>query len=246
MKRYGLIGGSLKHSFSQQYFTAKFAAEHIDAQYDLFELKRIEDFSELCKTHPDLHGLNVTFPYKKAIIPYLDSCDAAAKTIGAVNVIHFKDGQTIGYNTDHIAFSSSLGPFLAHGMERALILGTGGAAHAAAYALRKFGIEVRFVSRKPTREDQLGYDQINEHVMRAFRIIVNATPLGTYPNLDEKPPLPYAQVSPEHLLYDMVYNPAETAFIKEGKKQGAITTNGLTMLHLQAERSWEIWQNAGE
>jgi shikimate dehydrogenase len=245
MKHYGLIGKTLHHSFSKQYFTSKFKKEGIDAVYDLFELQHIEDFPDLLRKHPDLLGLNVTIPYKQAIIPYLDHCDDAAREIGAVNTILLDSDGLSGYNTDHQAFLKSLRPFLAHGMERALVLGTGGAARAVAYAFRQLGIDVVFVSRNPSGEDQLGYEDLNVHVMRAFRVIVNATPVGTFPNIDERPPLPYEHISPEHLLYDLVYNPAETAFLKAGKEKGAITTNGLTMLHLQAEGSWDIWQKQG-
>ncbi len=246
MKRFGLIGKTLKHSFSQQYFTEKFEALGIDAVYENFELPNIDGFTNLIADNPDLSGLNVTIPYKTKIIPFLDGVAPLAREIGAINTVAFENGKTIGYNTDAIGFKKSIKPFLAHGMERALILGTGGASRAVHSVLSELGLDVLFVSRNPTGQQQIAYSDINENALKAFRLIVNTTPLGMYPNTESSPPIPYAYLSDQHLLYDLVYNPAETKFLKSGKKAGAETVNGLAMLHLQAEASWEIWTSQSE
>lgn len=243
MKQYGLIGKTLSHSFSKKYFEEKFKRENINAVYENFELNDISQVEGLFSIHSNLCGLNVTIPYKEQIIPYLDEVDEQARKIGAVNTIYIDKeiGKMKGYNTDVYGFKQSLKPFLENQHQRALILGTGGASKAVAYVLNELGITTAFVSRTPQLENQLSYDELNENILASFLLIVNTTPLGTFPNIDEKPTINYDAITPNHLLYDLVYNPAETAFLKEGKKRGALTINGEQMLQLQAEKAWEIW-----
>lgn len=243
MKQYGLIGKTLSHSFSKKYFEEKFKRENINAVYENFELNDISQVEGLFSIHSNLCGLNVTIPYKEQIIPYLDEVDEQAQKIGAVNTIYIDKeiGKMEGYNTDVYGFKQSLKPFLENQHQRALILGTGGASKAVAYVLNELGITTAFVSRTPQLENQLSYDELNENILASFLLIVNTTPLGTFPNVDEKPIINYDAITPNHLLYDLVYNPAETAFLKEGKKRGALTINGEQMLQLQAEKAWEIW-----
>ena len=243
MKQYGLIGKTLSHSFSKKYFEEKFKRENINAVYENFELNDISQVEGLFSIHSNLCGLNVTIPYKEQIIPYLDEIDEQAQKIGAVNTIYIDKeiGKMKGYNTDVYGFKQSLKPFLENQHQRALILGTGGASKAVAYVLNELGITTAFVSRTPQSENQLSYDELNENILASFLLIVNTTPLGTFPNVDEKPTINYDAITPNHLLYDLVYNPAETAFLKEGKKRGALTINGEQMLQLQAEKAWEIW-----
>ena len=243
MKQYGLIGKTLSHSFSKKYFEEKFKRENINAVYENFELNDISQVEGLFSIHSNLCGLNVTIPYKEQIIPYLDEVDEQARKIGAVNTIYIDKeiGKMKGYNTDVYGFKQSLKPFLENQHQRALILGTGGASKAVAYVLNELGITTAFVSRTPQLENQLSYDELNENILASFLLIVNTTPLGTFPNVDEKPTINYDAITPNHLLYDLVYNPAETAFLKEGKKRGALTINGEQMLQLQAEKAWEIW-----
>lgn len=243
MKQYGLIGKTLSHSFSKKYFEEKFKRENINAVYENFELNDISQVEGLFSIHSNLCGLNVTIPYKEQIIPYLDEVDEQARKIGAVNTIYIdkETGKKKGYNTDVYGFKQSLKPFLENQHQRALILGTGGASKAVAYVLNELGITTAFVSRTPQLENQLSYDELNENILASFLLIVNTTPLGTFPNVDEKPTINYDAITPNHLLYDLVYNPAETAFLKEGKKRGALTINGEQMLQLQAEKAWEIW-----
>lgn len=243
MKQYGLIGKTLSHSFSKKYFEEKFKRENINAVYENFELNDISQVEGLFSIHSNLCGLNVTIPYKEQIIPYLDEIDEQAQKIGAVNTIYIdkETGKMKGYNTDVYGFKQSLKPFLENQHQRALILGTGGASKAVDYVLNELGITTAFVSRTPQLENQLSYDELNENILASFLLIVNTTPLGTFPNVDEKPTINYDAITPNHLLYDLVYNPAETAFLKEGKKRGALTINGEQMLQLQAEKAWEIW-----
>ncbi len=244
MNRYGLIGKSLGHSFSKAYFTQKFQAAGIDSSYENFELSDISELTSLIASNPNLSGLNVTIPFKEVVMASLHDVDAEAAAVGAVNTLVIKAGKIKGYNTDVWGFRESLKPFLAHGMERALILGTGGASRAVAYALRQLGIEILFVSRNPQTDNEIKYDVLNEQAMKNFRLVINTTPLGMYPDTASCPPLPYQYLRANHLLYDLVYNPQETTFIKMGKKMGAATTNGLAMLRLQADKSWEIWNQA--
>lgn len=242
---FGLIGANLTHSFSKAYFEKKFAELELHGYcYENFELQNIRDFPALIKNNTPLIGLNVTLPYKELILPYLDDLSNEAKAIGAVNCIKVSGGKTFGYNTDVYGFSQSIKPFLDLNHQRALILGTGGSSKAVAYALKKIGVEVMFVSSSASKKNEkvLLYGELNELVLRSHKLIVNCTPLGMYPNVDTFPPLPYEYFSAEHLAYDLIYNPEETLFLKKAAEQGAIVVNGLSMLKLQAEKSWEIWK----
>jgi shikimate dehydrogenase len=241
----GLIGNTLSHSFSKTYFEEKFKKLELPSRsYSLFELDDISDFTELLKKNPEIKGLNVTIPYKEAIIPFLDELDEEAKEIGAVNTIKIsiKDGKQYlkGYNTDVFGFRNSIKPFLLNTHERALILGTGGASKAIDYVLKNLGIQTLFVSRNPI-EGQISYTDINEYVMKCHKLIVNCTPLGTAPNVAEKPNIPYKLINDSHTLMDLVYNPEKTEFMKLGKAEGAVVLNGLSMLQQQADRAWEIF-----
>ena len=243
MRRFGLIGFPLGHSFSKKYFTEKFLLEGIDARYDLYELKSLDEFAEL-KVSENLCGLNVTIPYKQQIIPFLDEMDETAAEIGAVNVIKFiRDGNDLklkGYNSDAIGFLQSIRPNLKPHHNKALILGTGGASRAFDYTLRKLGIETTFVSRTP-RDGQLSYSDLSETVLKEYPIILNASPVGTFPDVERCPDIPYQYLTSRHLLFDAVYNPAETLFLQKGKAQGATVLNGEGMLTGQAEAAWKIW-----
>lgn len=243
MRQFGLIGFPLGHSFSKKYFTEKFEREGIDSRYDLFELENISEFTAL-KENPNLCGLNVTIPYKEKVISYLDELDDTAAKIGAVNVIKFthSNGKLIlkGYNSDAIGFENSIKPLLQSFHKKALILGTGGASKAIDYSLRKLGIETLFVSRS-AKPNFLTYDQLNEETLNKYLIIVNASPVGTFPHSDECPNIPYQFLTDKHLLFDVVYNPAETLFLKKGKEHGAQGLNGESMLIEQAIAAWEIW-----
>ncbi len=241
MKQFGLIGYPLSHSFSKGYFAEKFQKENIvDCQYDVYPLEKIEDFLELYNNHNNLVGLNVTIPYKQAVIPFLDELNEEAKAIGAVNTIKFIDGKKIGYNSDCYGFEISLLPLLKPHHKSALILGTGGASKAVEFVLKKLGIAFQYVSRIKT-ENNLSYKEINQEIINRSLFIVNCSPLGMYPNINEAPNIPYQFITDKHLLYDLVYNPEETLFLKEGKLRGAQTKNGLEMLYQQAEKSWQIW-----
>jgi shikimate dehydrogenase len=240
MKEFGLVGKTLTHSFSQKYFTEKFEKEHIpNSNYSLFPLDSIQEIGELIAT-PNLSGLNVTIPYKESVIQFLDSLDEAAKNIGAVNTIVFKNGKTIGYNTDVIGFQNSIKPFLTNKHERALILGTGGGAKAIRYVLENIGITCLTVSRNP-KEGEANYSNLSPKLLSFYKLIVNCTPLGTFPNVDEAPNLPYEALDEEHLLYDLVYNPPLTKFMQLGKENGATVLNGYDMLVGQAEAAWKLW-----
>lgn len=242
MQEYGIIGKSLQHSFSPKYFNDKFAALHLDAQFLAFELKQIKDFPELLKNNRNLKGLCITIPYKESIIAYLDILDKSAQQIGAVNCIQFKDNQLIGYNTDIIGFKQSLQPLLHAHHNKALILGTGGAAKAIQQALIALNITFTIVSRTEN-ENCITYAQLNEDIIKAHTIIINCTPLGTFPNIDEKINIPYNFIGHQHIMYDLIYNPALTSFLKAGAQQGAVIKNGLEMLHLQAEANWVLWNH---
>ncbi len=243
MRQFGLIGFPLGHSFSKKYFTEKFAAEGIDAKYDLYELDDIQKFEEL-KYNENLSGLNVTIPYKEQVIPFLDELDEIATEIGAVNVIKFFRENGVlklkGFNSDAVGFENSIRAFLKNYHQKALILGTGGASKAIEFVLRKLGIEVTFVSRNP-KENQLAYSELNNNILSEYLVVINATPLGTFPKIDACPDIPYEYLSDKHLLFDVVYNPAETLFMKKGKERGAEVLNGEKMLNGQAEEAWRIW-----
>ena len=246
MTRYGLIGYPLTHSFSQRYFSGKFAREGIiDNSYELFELPDINDLPALLAL-PDLRGLNVTIPHKQAVLPYLDRLHDSARKIGAVNVIKFEaDGSRTGYNSDYYGFRQSLTTWLMTlgrplaGL-KALVLGTGGASKAVTVALSDLDISYAYVSRTKTA-DSLTYAEV-ETIIADYHLIINCSPVGTYPTIDAAPALPYHLITEQHLLYDLVYNPAETKFMQLGQQHGATTLNGLTMLELQADKAWEIWQ----
>lgn len=239
MRNFGLIGKTLKHSFSEKYFANKFNQEEItDAQYSLFELHDIREFPELI-SGTELRGLNVTIPYKEAIIPYLDELDDAAKAIGAVNTIDFKEGITKGYNTDNVGFKIALKKLIGRKkVNNALILGTGGASKAIQYSLSEIGINYSVISR--TKADFV-YEELDKEIIRSHRLIVNCTPLGTYPAIEFSPVIPYEFLTAKHLLFDLVYNPEKTLFLAHGESVGASIMNGYEMLVQQAEASWEIW-----
>ena len=241
MRKFGLIGKTLGHSFSPQYFTNKFEKENIAATYEAFELASIDQFETLIRQH-DFAGLNVTIPYKTAVIPYLDELDDTAAAIQAVNTIAFENGKLKGYNTDIIGFKNSIKPFLEHGQERALILGTGGASKAVAYVLQQLGITVFYLSRTPQAENEFAYADCNDNMINSCKIIVNTTPLGTFPKVDQKPDIPYTSITENHLCYDLIYNPEQTQFLKLAKAQGATVVNGWSMLKIQAEAAWGIWE----
>lgn len=242
MKAYGLIGYPLTHSFSEKYFAEKFKAENItDCVYKLYELPDIQEFPALLKSIPNLHGLNVTVPHKEKVMAYLDEVETEAKKIGAVNVIKFQNGRTTGYNSDYQGFIQSLENFYpVKAGAQALIFGTGGAAKAVLAALDALGITYKIVSRQP-QPGQLHYHDLTPDLLAEYSLLINATPLGTYPKVDTCPDLPYEALSENHYLYDLVYNPAETLFLKKGREAGAKTKNGHEMLVRQAEVAWEIW-----
>ncbi len=244
MEKYGLIGYPLQHSFSVGYFNEKFRNEGIDAEYINYEIPVIQDLMEILDKTPDLKGLNVTIPYKQQVMKYLHAVSPEAKAIGAVNVIRVEHrGAKIflkGYNSDVIGFTKSIEPLLERFHRKALILGTGGAAKAVDYGLRSLGLETRFVSRTK-KPGVLTYEELNAEHMEAYKVIVNCTPVGMYPNIDECPDLPYESMNSQTLLYDLLYNPDETLFMKKGAAQGAFVKNGLEMLLLQAFASWEFW-----
>lgn len=241
---YGLIGYPLGHSFSQDYFNQKFEAENIDARYINFEIADIEEFHNVINNHSNLAGLNVTIPYKQQVIDMLDEMDADAKEIGAVNVIKFirHNGKLIlkGYNSDIIGFRDSIAPMLTEQHRKALVLGTGGASRAVCYALNSLGIEPQLVSRS-RRPGILSYDDLTAEIIDSHKVIVNTTPLGMYPHVDECPDIPYSMLTPNHLCYDLLYNPDVTMFMKRASDAGAEVKNGLEMLLLQAFAAWNIW-----
>jgi shikimate dehydrogenase len=243
MKIYGLIGYPLGHSFSKKYFTEKFEQMGISDThaYELFELADIQSFPQLIASQPGLSGLNVTIPHKQAVMPFLDALDASAEKVGAVNVIKIgEDGKLIGYNSDYYGFKTSLEEFIPPNTAlRALVLGNGGAAKAVIAALNDLSIPYRIVSRSKS-EDNLGYEDLATEIGN-YQLIINSSPVGTYPKADVCPGIPYEQLTTEHYLYDLVYNPVQTLFLQKGEAQGAKTHNGLKMLHLQAEKAWEIW-----
>ena len=241
MNTYGLIGYPLGHSFSRKFFTEKFEKEGIDAQYLNFEIPSIEEFPEIIKNNPELRGLNVTIPYKQQVMQYLHSISEEASAIGAVNVVRVRDGHLTGFNSDVIGFVNSIRPLLKPHHKKALILGTGGASKAIHYGLeKKLGMETLFVSRT-AREGMITYDDITPETLQAYHVIVNCSPVGMYPHVDECPALPYEAMNENNLLYDLVYNPLKTLFMKKGAEQGATVKNGLEMLHLQAIASWRFW-----
>ena len=255
---YGLLGYPLGHSFSQAYFRDKFCREGLDADYLNFELQSVEELPQLLADHPLLRGFNVTIPHKQAVIPLLDSLSPEAQAIGAVNVVRVVREETttaadtarpyrlVGYNTDIIGFMDSLRPLLKPHHTHALVLGTGGASKAVTHGLEQLGLEWRYVSRHSSspvsgRAEALTYSSLTPAVLADYTVIVNCTPLGMYPNVNDAPTIPYAALSSRHLLFDLVYNPEVTTFMSEGRRYGATVKNGLEMLHRQAEAAWQIW-----
>lgn len=239
---YGLIGFPLEHSFSPEYFKKKFAAEGISAEYRAFPLGKIQQYKQLLEEFPTLKGLNITIPYKEEVIQYIDEVDADAAITKAVNCIRFADGKSIGYNTDVIGFAQSLKPLLQPHMSKALVLGSGGASKAVRFVLDKLGIEFTVVSRIEN-EAFVAYKDVTDKVIEEHPLIINTTPLGMHPDVASYPEIPYYALTDKHLLYDVVYNPAETKFMQFGKEHGAQVKNGQEMLEMQAEASWLIWNS---
>ena len=246
-RKYGLIGYPLTHSFSRKFFTGKFQQETIDAEYLNFEIENIGLLSEVIAKNPELVGLNVTIPYKEQVIPFLDEISEAASEIRAVNTIRVErtsiGTKLIGFNTDVVGFKQSIKPLLKDHHKKALVLGTGGASKAIIFALKELGISSLLVSRNPEGEASISYNDLDPKIMSEYQVIVNSTPLGTFPKTETFPPIPYQLLGENHLLYDLVYNPEITEFLRKGSKNGATIKNGLEMLHLQALAAWEIWNS---
>ena len=240
MDRYGIIGYPLGHSFSRAFFTEKFQREHIDAEYVNFEIPSADMLPGIVQANPNLRGLNVTLPHKEAVIPMLDELSDEAKEIGAVNVIRVRDGRLKGFNSDIIGFMDSIRPLLKPWHQHALVLGTGGASRAIRMGLQRLGIEWTYVSRTPA-PGRLTYADLTSELMEHYQVIVNCSPVGMFPRVDACPDIPYQLLTGRHLLYDLVYNPQETLFLKRGAEHGAAVKNGLEMLHLQALASWRFW-----
>lgn len=249
LKRYkslfGLLGRHISYSFSRGYFSRKFKNLQLDDHfYTNFDLPTIEDFPKILQEHPNLKGMNVTIPYKESVIPHLDHLHKKAKKIGAVNTIKvLEDGSLKGYNTDCYGFKKSLKPHLKRHHKKALILGTGGASKAIAFVFEELNIDYKYVSRKPKNKQSISYRDLSEKVMKSHPIIVNCTPLGTFPKIEDCPDIPYKYVSKDFLLFDLIYNPSETTFLKLGRLQGAQIVNGYKMLEFQAEKAWKIWNS---
>jgi shikimate dehydrogenase len=244
MKQLGLIGYPLSHSFSKKYFDEKFQKLGLtDFSFSVFSTENINQFSALLSEHKNLIGLSVTIPHKETVIPFLNELDEVAKEIGAVNCIKISNGKLKGYNTDALGFKQSLRPFLDVNHTKALVFGTGGAAKAVAYVLKKLNIDVWFVTRKKNTDlpNSLTYQELNEEIVSACKLLVNTTPVGMHPNINECPTLPYQAITPQHLVYDLTYNPAETLFLQKAKQQGALISNGYNMLCFQADEAWRIW-----
>lgn len=243
MRKFGLIGRNISYSFSQNYFSIKFKDENIlDATYQNFDIQSINQFKKEILATDHLAGLNVTIPFKEEIIPLLDKVDKKAKKIGAVNTIKItKKGKTKGYNTDCYGFKKSLKPLLKKQHKNALILGTGGASKAIAYVLKQLNIDYKFVSRTASNNADYTYTDLNQELINNHQIIINCTPVGTYPKVDQAPDIPYQFITLNHILYDLIYNPSTTLFLQEGKNKGATIINGYDMLVFQAEKAWKIW-----
>ncbi len=244
-KKFGLIGLTVSHSFSKNYFDEKFFREGLrDYHYDLYELKKIDDIRQLIEENPEMCGLNVTIPYKEQIIPFLNDIDEAAKKIGAVNVIKIKDGQLLGYNTDSIAFKETLSKWFPNPEgSSAILLGTGGSSKAVRQALRELNIKFKLASREKTKAD-FDYEELkNSNEITECNLVINTTPLGMSPKTSDYPAIKYEQLTPNHFVYDLIYNPARTQFLQKAEMRGATIKNGLEMLHIQAEKAWEIWNN---
>ncbi|MEO9513806.1 MAG: shikimate dehydrogenase [Flavobacteriaceae bacterium] len=240
--RYGLLGKDISYSFSQTYFTKKFEDSGLwNHSYENFDIPNIDFFNAII-SQKNIKGCNVTIPYKEQIIPFLKDIDPKAKQIGAVNTIKFTPNGLKGYNTDAYGFKKSMQPFLKPHHTKALILGTGGASKAIRFVLEELGISYSYVSRTK-RKNQFTYEELTKEIIESHTLIINCTPLGTAPNIDQKPPIPYSCLGENHFLFDLIYNPEKTTFLKLGHQKGATTCNGLKMLRLQAEKSWEIWNS---
>jgi shikimate dehydrogenase len=245
MNLYGLIGYRLGHSFSKKYFNTKFETEGLaGCFFELFPIEKIEDLPSLLKNNSDLKGLAVTIPYKQSVMQYLHTISEEAKKIGAVNCIEFLPEGLKGHNTDVIGFERSFAPLLKPTHQKALVLGSGGSSKAVQYVLQKLKISFLVVSRNAAGEGMISYDAIDKSVLDEYTVIINCSPVGMSPHDDEKPALPYQFINSRHYFYDLVYQPAETMFLKEGKEKGAVVKNGYDMLVLQAEENWEIWKGA--
>jgi shikimate dehydrogenase len=242
MDKYGIIGYPLGHSFSRGFFTEKFAREQIEAQYMNFEIPNVEMLRDVLNENPELRGLNVTLPYKTAVIPLLDELSDDARNIGAVNVIRVRNGYLKGFNSDIIGFMGSIRPLLQPHHKKALILGTGGASRAIRVGLTQLGLQWKHVSRS-AREDMFTYSELSPEILHEYEVVVNCSPVGMYPHVDESPAIPYESLTDRNLLFDCVYNPESTQFMQRGAQQGATVKNGLEMLHLQAIASWEFWNS---
>lgn len=241
---FGLIGYPLSHSFSQKYFTEKFEKERLDhCRYELFPIPSIDIVGEIIQQNPDLEGLNITIPYKQAVMPMLDSRSGIPEGLDACNCIRITKGYLTGYNTDWTAFQHSITPLLKSHHRQALVLGNGGATAAVVFALEKLGIKATVVSRSLHQGSSITYEQLNRELMEEHTILINTTPLGMFPNTGNCPSIPYEFISSRHLLYDLVYNPAKTLFLQKGEERGASIKNGEEMLVLQAEESWTIWNS---
>jgi len=242
MRQFGLIGYPLSHSFSKNYFSQKFIDEGIaDCNYELYPIKSIDELPALLKSVPDLNGINVTIPYKEAVLPFLNEVSRAVKEIGACNCIRVQDGHLTGFNTDVTGFEQTILPLLQPHHQKALILGTGGASKAVAWVFSKLGIGYTFVSRE-AKKGHFTYDEL-DGLIDQYQIIVNTTPLGMQPNINQKPSLPYKNLNSQYLCYDLIYNPAKTAFLQQAELYGAVIMNGSAMLQIQAEESWKIWNS---
>ena len=243
MSKFGLVGKNIGYSFSKKFFSEKFEKENLFHTYENFDIPSIEVFPKIISENPNLKGLNVTIPYKEEVIKFLNKLDGTAQKIGAVNTIKISEtGKLTGFNTDFYGFQKSLERFLPLKKKNALILGTGGASKAIAYALENLGFNFKFVGRREN-SNTIKYESLNKSIIEKHLLIVNCTPLGTFPNIHEYPAIPYGFITENHLLFDLIYNPVETEFLKQGKTKGAKTTNGLRMLELQAEKAWEIWNS---
>ncbi|NRD23901.1 shikimate dehydrogenase [Winogradskyella litoriviva] len=243
--KFGLLGRDISYSFSRGYFAKKFEKENLPHTYVNFDLQTIDELKEVIDNTPNLKGINVTIPYKEQVITFLDKLNKTAEKIGAVNTIRFtKNNKLVGYNTDYYGFKNSLKPHLKSHHKKALILGTGGASKAIAYALKKLKIQFDFVSRSHKKGVTFSYNDLTERIISEYTIIINCTPLGTFPNIEECPTIPYKGITEHHILYDLIYNPEQTKFLNYGFKKGSTTINGLEMLRLQAEKSWKIWHKS--
>jgi shikimate dehydrogenase len=242
VKQFGIIGYPLAHSFSQKYFTQKFLDENLnDCTYQMFPIQTIDELKNVLQNNPDLKGLNVTIPHKKAVVNLLTDTTNLPLSLQACNCIKINDGKLIGFNTDAIGFENSLIPLLKPHHTKALVLGNGGAATAVKYVLNKLKIEYKVVSRNLHNDSNFTYEDIDETILNQYSIIINTTPLGTFPNVDECATIPYQYLTNQHLLYDLVYNPDKTLFLQKGEQQGATIKNGYEMLIIQAEENWRIW-----